>query len=330
MIIQKELISVVIPVYNVELYLKKCINSVLQQTYKNIEIILVNDGSTDNCKNLCDEFKSLDSRVKVFHKENGGLSDARNYGIKHASGYYITFIDSDDYVKNDFIEKLYNSITYNKCDIAICSHEDLYPNRVKKYNLRGNCINEKVMGKEEALKHMLYKDGYDVSAWAKLYKKSLFKEILFPKGRLFEDAATTYKLILLSEKIVYVNYIGYEYVIRKNSISNEGFNKKKFDLILSTNEMCDEIDKVFPKLKDATIRRRVYANFSTLRFMKNIPSKYNKEIDNIVNTINKYRMNVLLNKNASKRDKCAILSLVFGKKVFFYMWDVYSYISGRK
>ncbi len=330
MSIEKELISIVIPVYNVELYLKKCINSVLQQTYKNIEIILVDDGSTDSCGMICDEFKSLDSRIKVFHKKNGGLSDARNYGIERANGSYITFIDSDDYVKRKFIEKLYNSITKNNCDIAICAHEDIYSDRIKRYEFSENFLDEKVMGKEEALKHMLYKDGYDVSAWAKLYKKSLFEKVLFPKGRVFEDAATTYKLIILSQKIVYVNYIGYEYVIRNNSISNECFNEKKFDLILSTNEMCDEIDKLFPRLKDATIRRRVYANFSTLRFMKNVSKEYKKEIDEIVKTINKYKINVLIDTNTPKRDKCAVLSLMFGKKMFFCMWNLYSYISGRK
>lgn len=330
MMIEKKIVSIIIPIYNVEMYLEKCIDSVLKQTYKNIEIILVNDGSTDNCKKMCDDFSKLDSRIKVFHKENGGLSDARNYGINNATGDYITFIDSDDYVKKDFIEKLYNAITTNKCDIAICGHEDLYPDRIKRYAFSEKYVNEKVMGKEETLKHMLYKDGYDVSAWAKLYKRSLFDEVLFPKGRLFEDAATTYKLIILSEKIVYINYIGYEYVIRKNSISNENFNERKLDLILSTNEMCDEIENLFPNLKDASIRRRVYANFSTLRFMNNVSNEYDEKIDEIIGTINKYKMNILLDRNTPKRDKCAILSLMFGKKLFFSMWNIYSYVSGRR
>lgn len=330
MITEKILISIIIPIYNVELYLEKCINSVLKQTYKNIEIILVNDGSTDNCRKICEDFLKLDSRVKVFHKENGGLSDARNYGISNATGEYITFIDSDDYVKEDFIEKLYSAITRNKCDIAICGHEDLYPDRIKTYEFSEKNVCEKVMDKEETLKHMLYKDGYDVSAWAKLYKKSLFDKVSFPKGRLFEDAATTYKLIILSEKIVYINYIGYEYVIRKNSISNENFNERKLDLILSTNEMCDEIENLFPNLKDACIRRRVYANFSTLRFMKNISNDYDEKISEMICMIKKYKMNILLDRNTPKRDKFAILSLMLGKNIFFSMWSIYSYISGRK
>lgn len=323
------LISVVVPVYRVEKEIKQCLNSIIAQTYENLQIILVDDGSPDLCGEICEEYAVIDRRITVIHKDNGGLSDARNCGIDIANGKYITFIDSDDYIEPDFVERLYNSIAINNCDIAICSHMDVYPNCVKLYSFSKNNQYENVMEISEAIEHMLYKNGYDVSAWGKLYRKELFDDIRYPKGRLFEDAATTYKLFMLSRKIVFVNYVGYKYVMRENSIVNVGFNEKKFDLITSTNEMCDEIDNIFPKLKNATIRRRVYANFSTLRLMGDVYLNYEKEIKEMTQTINSYRKIILFDKKSPLRDKIAIFTLFFGEKVFFNCWEFYKKITNR-
>ena len=124
----EDLISVVVPIYNVENYIKKCVDSILSQTYKNLEIILVDDGSPDNCPQICDEYAQKDNRIKVIHKENGGLSDARNAGIDISKGKFITFIDSDDYIEKDYVEVLYNSIKENASDMAIGSHKAIYDN----------------------------------------------------------------------------------------------------------------------------------------------------------------------------------------------------------
>lgn len=324
-----DLISIVVPVYKVEDCIRTCIESIVKQSYTNIEVILVDDGSPDMCGSICDEYADKDTRIKVIHKQNGGLSDARNAGIDIATGKYISFIDSDDYIKSDCIEKLYNSIVNNQCDISICSEEVLYEDCVKKYNVDNYKDYETVLTPEHTLERMLYKDGFDVSAWAKLYKRSLFDDIRYPVGRLFEDAATTYKLIIKAKKIVYIKYSGYKYVMRKDSITNEKFNEKKFDLIKSTEEMCDVIDSVFPTLIKATQRRRVYANFSTLRLMGDVYKQYDAEVTNMIKEINLYRKYVLRDKKVGSRDKFAIIMLAAGKTTFFKAWYVYCKLTHR-
>ena len=198
----EDLITVVVPIYKVEKYLEKCIDSIIKQTYENLEIILVDDGSPDKCPQICDEYAKKDSRIKVIHKKNGGLSDARNAGIDIAKGEYITFVDSDDYIEKDYVEVLYDSIKENDSDMAIGSHKVIYEN--------GTILNKEtgeksVLDAKTVLERILYDENIDLSAWAKLYKTELFEEIRYPKGRVFEDAATTYKLVDKSKKISIVS-----------------------------------------------------------------------------------------------------------------------------
>lgn len=221
----KKLISIVLPIYNVENYIEKCMESVLNQTYKNIEIILVDDGSPDNCPIICDQYVKEDNRVKVVHKENGGLSDARNAGIKVANGDYITFIDSDDYVDKDYVEFLYNTIEETDADIAIGGHRVIYDSgKIIEKETHENSVLEP----KKVLERILYDDGIDLSAWGKLYKRYLFNDIKFPKGRLFEDSATTYMLVDKANKIAINSISKYNYIIRKNSISMLNFHLKKW------------------------------------------------------------------------------------------------------
>lgn len=257
---EMDLISVIIPVYKVEKYLKKCIESVQKQTYSNIEVILVEDGSPDDCGKICDEYEKKDKRIKVIHKNNGGLSEARNFGIDKANGKYITFIDSDDFVDDVYVEELYKVLISYDADMAIGAHRVLYSEKViDKSTNECYCADS-----ETILEKILYDDGIDLSAWAKLYKIELFKNIRFPKGRLYEDAATTYKLVDLSTKIAVKSTAIYNYVIRKDSISNNNFSEKKLDLITSTNEMTEYIKNKYPQLTKGCNRRLMYAYLSTL------------------------------------------------------------------
>ena len=150
-----KLVSIVVPVYNVEKYLERCVDSLINQTYKNIEIILVDDGATDNSGELCDKLLFKDSRIKVFHKLNGGLSDARNYGINQATGEYLLFVDSDDWVENEIVEKLYNSIEQNSADISVCGFNDLVDDTIT--NKRGP-VENKTLNSIDAINSLLY-DG---------------------------------------------------------------------------------------------------------------------------------------------------------------------------
>ena len=207
---KEPLISIVVPVYKVEKFLEKCIDSIINQTYKNLEIILVDDGSPDNCGKICDEYAKKDKRIKVIHQQNGGLSAARNTGITKATGKYISFIDSDDYIEKDYIELLYTTIKQSKADIAIGSHTVIYDTGTKLQKATGE---KSILKPKEVLERILYDNNIDYSAWAKLYKIELFTNIKYPEGRLFEDAATTYKLIDISKKIAVNSKSIYNYII---------------------------------------------------------------------------------------------------------------------
>lgn len=321
------LITIVIPVYNVKDYLHKCVNSIINQTYTNLEIILVDDGSPDSCGQICDEYGKVDSRIKVIHKSNGGLSDARNAGINIANGRYISFIDSDDYVDPDYIEFLYNQVFKYKTSIAICSHRVLYDTG-KIIEKQTNEVS--VLESKKVLERILYDEGIDLSAWAKLYDINLFKDIRYPKGRLYEDSATTYLLIDKCDKIVIASKSKYNYIIRRNSITNNKFTTKKMDLIISTEEMANYIVKKYPDLKAAADRRVMYSYLSTLSQLANDKDKHLNEEKKIMTYIKANRYNVLTDKRTPKRDKVALLTTLGGYSIYKKFWAIYLMITGRK
>lgn len=213
----KRAISIVVPVYKVESYLKKCVDSILNQTFTDFELILVDDGSPDNCPQICDEYAKKDARVKVLHKENGGLSDARNAGIEVATGEYIGFVDSDDYIAPDMYERLYKLITENNCDMAICRAVIVREQDEPVYE---DSDDIRVMDKDTANYQMIYKRLFGVNAWNKLCKRELFNSIRFPKGMLYEDMATAYALIDECKRVVYSPMKKYAYLQRGGSIMN--------------------------------------------------------------------------------------------------------------
>ena len=299
-------ISVIIPVYKVEKYLKKCVESVINQTYTNLEIILVDDGSPDKCPSICDYFEEKDKRIKVIHKVNGGLSDARNYGIKEATGHWITFIDSDDYVAADYIEYLYELVMTNNADISIVLPQIFYEGKDVSYAKKNK---EKILqfDKNSALKIMLYQKEFDTSAWGKLYKRSLFKNIEFPKGKIYEDISTVYKAILKSNKITFSNQKKYFYLKRKDSIMGQKFKSADMDYVYQAREMYNGIKKLNNNtLEQAARCRYLNANFSILKKIKF--SKNNKKyIYEIGNNIKKLRKNIIIDKNVRFKTKLAVI-----------------------
>lgn len=217
------LVTIVVPVYKVEKYLNECVDSILRQSYKNFELILVDDGSPDNCGKICEEYKSRFFNIQVIHKENGGLSDARNAGIRVAKGEYITFVDSDDYISDDYLEKLVSA--------AVANDADFVQGNYTRSGFTGDAPKEvKVFEPEEAFRKLLTWDTVTVYAWAKLYRLRLFKNIEYPVGRLNEDCCTTYKLVLRSNKVVCIENEIYYYRVTPNSILTSKFNVKRFDL----------------------------------------------------------------------------------------------------
>ncbi len=233
------LISVIVPIYNVEQYLNECIESIVNQTYKNLEIILVDDGSPDNCAKICDNWKERDYRIKVIHKKNGGLSDARNAGLDIARGDFISFIDSDDWIDLKMYEILLDVILKENAEICACGIMECLTSGYRKVKV------EKINGSNEQIYKMLYNDTiYPVSAWNKLYRKECWSSLRFPIGKICEDAFTTYKLIDQASKIVQIDAPLYFYRIRENSIMTSSFSKKKMENISSESRWnCEFICK---------------------------------------------------------------------------------------
>ncbi len=218
---KEELISVVVPIYNVEKYLRLCLDSLLMQTYTNFEVLMINDGSPDDSANICKEYLAKDRRFQYFEKENSGPSDTRNYGIDHSKGEYITFVDSDDWLKESFLADLYEAITRTGADIALSTYIK-YDDLQSVYNIPiiGEYYERIWMSDEfiRELPKLEMKDNSYSNPWAKLFKRELFRTIRFPKGKLIEDTRTNIKLFLESSRLVYINKCLYFYRIRGGSV----------------------------------------------------------------------------------------------------------------
>ena len=225
-----ELVSVIVPIYNVEEYLEKCVDSILAQSYKNIEVILVDDGSPDKCGDICDKYKEKDARIKVLHKQNGGLSDARNAGIEMADGNYIMFIDSDDYIQNNMIETLYSRIKKDNSDIAQCNFLIVYDEDNSEQSNGNMPFDDEVITSDEALERLFSEDyWYLVTACNKLYKRHLFSEIRFPYSKYHEDEFVAHLIIEKCNLISLVKEPLYYYYQRNTSIMGSTFNIRNLD-----------------------------------------------------------------------------------------------------
>ena len=235
---EEELISVVVPIYKVEKFLPTCIESLIKQSYKNMELILVDDGSPDLCPKICDKYKQLDSRIKVIHKTNGGLSDARNAGIEIAQGEWITFVDSDDYVGDDFLKTLYIMARKSNADISICDYESVLDDGAeeRKYTHVVEYNNVECLKKT----YIPEVHGMEFTAWGKLYRIGMFRNmgIRYPVGKIHEDTFTTHKLLYEANRIVFFDEIEYFYRRREESIMTSAFNKKRLVTLDATREAC--------------------------------------------------------------------------------------------
>lgn len=249
-------VSIIVPVYNVSHYLKDCITSILNQTFKDYELILVDDGSTDDCSKICDEYALKDKRIKVYHKKNGGLSDARNFGINHSSCDYIGFIDSDDTIEPDMFDTLYKNISENEADVSICGLFDCYTDRKVP-----QCCEKSfgILSGEEALKEALEGKKFSVNAINKLYKKELFKDIMFPKGKLSEDAFTIPQILANAKRVVYTTEPKYNYMHRVGTITTSNFKINDLNVIEGYEEILKFINQNFPELKNLAEARLIWS-----------------------------------------------------------------------
>ena len=215
-------ISIIMPIYNTEKYLENSIQSILKQEYKNLEILLINDGSNDNSLKICNKFKEQDNRIIVINKKHTGLSDTRNIGIKKATGDYIGFVDSDDYIDKKMFKKLIEGAEKYQCDIAMCDITETYSQNDKEKQQTSEYIK---MNKKQAIDQLLYDRNIGNYIVVKLIKKELFKGIEFPVGKLYEDISTTYKLFNRAENIIYIPEEMYHYYQREDSLVNNITNQ---------------------------------------------------------------------------------------------------------
>lgn len=292
----EEKISIIVPVYKVEKYLNKCVDSLICQTYQNLEIILVDDGSPDNCPKICDEYAKKDSRVKVVHKENGGLSDARNAGMKEITGEYVSFIDSDDYVSIDFFESLFNVMNKTQSDIVECSVLKVYEGRENdRSETNSNTEEVKVFNTEDALKNLILDVLFRQHVWNKLYKASVVKDILFEKGKLNEDEFWTYQVFGNAKKVARYEKSMYFYLQRQGSIMANGYSLKRLDGLEAKFNRQKYIDKKFPSVSQCAkinfYGSCIFSGQATLKYMKNPEKKQAMKI------IKRYAFSSVLSKD---------------------------------
>ncbi len=255
------LVSVIVPIYKVEAYLQQCVDSLLAQTYKNLEIILVDDGSPDRCGEICDAYAAQDPRVKVVHKPNGGLSDARNAGLAVSSGEYVLFIDSDDYVDSAMVARLYDACQENAADIAVCYFDKVTDAQEAADGAAGSDRPELLSGKE-VISRIYRGEGSQIAfvAWNKLYRKKLFTEnkISYPVGKYYEDEYVTHKLLYFSRKVALVKDALYHYRIRANSIMTTTLDQKR---CINNLDAKLEAVRFFHEKQDAPLFQMAFYSF---------------------------------------------------------------------
>lgn len=315
-----DLVSIIIPIYNVEVYLHRCLDSVLNQTYQNLEVILVNDGSTDKSALIAQKYVDMDKRFFLIHKPNGGLSDARNTGLDVATGRYITFIDSDDYVGEQYVEKLLALIHTYHADISIIQHRNVYGLKTEKYNGKDSTI--QIYNNIHAIENMWYQKDITNSAWGKLYAIDLFRSIRYPVQYLYEDLGTTYKLFYQAEKIVWSSEVLYYYYQRSNSIMNAEFCRKKMDRIALSEELLEWTEQNCKELRSAAIARFFTSNIQVLREIPN-NELYRTEVKQIENNIKRYRNEVIRNRKVKCINRLIAVLSVLNIHILQWLGTIY-------
>lgn len=272
------LISIIIPVYNVERYLDRCISSVLNQTYQNLQIILVDDGSTDGSGDICDKYKTMDTRISVIHKNNGGAADARNSGLQIAEGEYVGFVDADDYIARDMYECLYEELLKSGCDISCCGRINHFE---KNYRLKP----KKDFTKEEstylnnmqAIHALLLYDGIDFSPCDKLFRTKVLNGIRFPKGRTSEDLPVIYAAFKRANAVVHIGAAKYNYCHRKESSSGRMFYPRRMDHFYFIRDIYKDVIINYPRLRneaEALLLRTMVFMWSDINEENKISKKY--------------------------------------------------------
>lgn len=308
-------ISIVVPIYKVEKEIHRCVESLLAQTLKDIEIILVDDGSPDNCPSICDDYAKKDNRIKVIHKENGGLSDARNFGLLEAEAVYVLFVDSDDYIDKNTCEKFYNSIEADE-DIIV---GDAVRVEGEKESLMGHAevaIDSAISGSEFLREQLRSKKMY-MAAWLNLYKREFLinNDLFFKKGILHEDEQWTPRVFLKAKKVRYIKFPFYYYIIRENSITKKKDKTKNGIDLINT---CYELEKIYEKIDNKELKK-LLNDYLVMLFLNavNIGNLYSNKYKNV------YNKKFIFGKPLSRKNKIKAYLFIMNKRVYKFSNNMY-------
>ncbi len=318
-------ISIIVPIFNTERFIVKCIRSILNQTLVDFELILVNDGSTDKSGEICDEFAKKDQRIRVIHKRNGGVSSARNVGLNIARGKYIGFVDSDDYVKKDMYEILYNAITLNVADIVVCDFWELDEVGGQRLNTIENIYKVQKLNNIESLNQMyLNKSMYirNVVPWNKLYKRNLFDNIQYEIGNIYDDETVVHKLFYNSKKVIYTNLKLYYYVQRSGSQMNSEFHIKRFDKIYALKDR----EEYFRKKQEYNIHQKALKHYMEMFFWyyylaKSKLNNIDKELIELKFTFDSTLVYLLKHKEINLKQKMMLLLFRINPRLYEFLRD---------
>lgn len=300
------LISIIVPVYNVEDFLPHCIDSILAQTYTNYEIIIVDDGSTDGSGLICDQYSSNHNQITVVHTENAGPSHARNTGLEIAKGDYISFIDSDDTIAPTYIETLYNLITAETADISMVTH-DRFGSLKRKILAPDRLVIDGI----EATKYMLYQKWLDSCVYCKLYRKQVFAGIRFQDGILYEDLEILARLLPVQKRIVWSNRQLYHYMPRTGSIVDK-FSIDRMAVLDVTDKIVESAQTQYPELHQAALDRKLSANFNMLQILVKNGMVHSEYATRCIRNIKSLRFGRLLDRNVRLKNKLGITVSLLG------------------
>ncbi|MFD2306498.1 glycosyltransferase family 2 protein [Enterococcus termitis] len=316
-------ISIIVPVYNVEKYLDKCVQSILNQTFKDFELILVDDGSPDNSGVMCDQYAEQDARVSVIHQENGGLSAARNAGIEKAKGRYLGFVDSDDYIAEDMYELLYTNLKREDADLATVGFLDIYAGKEPVIKEKKYIVTDMIGAAKITFEGKLS----TISATNKLYKKEIFDYVRYPVGMITEDAAVILDVLEQTKKVVIDTSQKYCYYHRENSISSNHFTRKDLDMIKAWEDNEARVLEKYPDLVCIAHTRVCWAYFTVLDKMMNSPltTEDQKTQKEIIKFLCKNFTFVLKNQYFTKSRKLAMIAL----RIHPYFYKLLSRLENR-
>ncbi len=318
------LISVIIPVYNIKKYLPFCLDNILNQTYENIEVMIVDDGSFDGTSKVCDEYAEKDQRVKIIHKSNEGQSVARNVALKNVEGEYVIFIDGDDWVRNDYIRVLFDVAMKYDADIVNCNF--VRTSRVGKVDGDLGSFTEIEFDSQAAIESLCYMKELSCAPYSKLFKKEIWNELEFPIGFIYEDLATIYKTYDIANRIVYIDYNGYFYFQRKGSSLNSIFNEKKLSRIDFSEEILDFVKAHYPQIVNAAYCRLFWSASGALM---DIPWSYDNTVrkKQIIHDIKNSRLIVLKDSNCKCKIRCLAMLSFWGISIYEIVLNVIKKVS---